>query len=140
MNLKKKKRPSTPSTPSIPKRLGKSKVRKSPARDEKHLAKVRKHPCLICARFTPIVYASGRANPVRAHHARELFPRTMGRQISDYLTIPLCELHHSDQSPWDSIHKHNNIAWWHTRGIDPAAWIAAFSKEGRQAIEQLQRR
>ncbi len=112
-----------------------SRVSKKPVRDEKHLKRVRAEICLACR--GDILGQVDRGGPVRAHHVRELFPRTAGRKISDYLTVPLCENHHSDQSPWDSLHKHNNADWWQARGIDPAAWISRFSAEGKAAIAAL---
>ena len=107
-----------------------SKVRKGPARDEKHLAKVRRQDCLACVVYH---YVSGYA--VEAHHVRCLKGRTMGRRPSDYLTTPLCRFHHQDST--FGVHAENEAEVWKRWEIDPAAWIAAFSKEGRQAIEQL---
>ncbi len=114
-----------------------SRVSKKPARDEKHLKRVREQSCLVCCQEYRCEFFWDTKYPVRAHHVRELFPRTSGRKISDYLTVPLCEYHHSDQSTGDSLHKHNNADWWRSHGIDPAAWISRFSAEGKAAIEAL---
>ena len=114
-----------------------SRVSKGPARDAKHLEKVRAQPCMVCGeRFDGIRMLT----VIHAHHVRELLPRTMGRRISDHFTVPLCEGHHSDQSPLWSLHKENNVGWWHAYGFDSADvfnWIASFSTEGKTAIKAL---
>ena len=130
MKLKKKKRPSSPPL-GIPKTSSRSRVSKGPARDEKHLERVRSQPCIA-------INYGRHDGPVEAHHVTILEPRCMQRKPSDYLTVPLCRGHHTG-FPHCSAHgqEGERMFWSGIQGIDPAAWIAAFSKEGRQAIEQL---
>jgi hypothetical protein len=88
---------------------------------------VRWQPCLCPWKGT------GDAN-IQAHHVRCIGKRTLGKRVSDYLAVPLCATHHSQ------LHRGKEEAFWLAIGIDPAAWIASFSKEGRQAIAELQKR
>jgi len=131
MKLKKKKRPSSPPL-GFDKTSSRSKVRKGPARDEKHLAKVRAESCIACRmNFTWSSLAR-----TEAHHVRCIGARTLGKRVSDYLTVPLCQLCHRN------LHSMNETKWWAKQGInmtrlDPAAWISAFSEQGRKAIEEL---
>jgi hypothetical protein len=115
--LRKKKKPKRDSGT-------RSRVRKGPVRDEKHLEKVRECGCLAGGNHcVPLIHA---------HHVR-LGLRTMGVRKSDYLTVPLCDWHHrllhevygSEQKFWDG------------HLIDPKNWIRAFSPEGRKAIAEL---
>ncbi len=66
------------------------------------------------------------------HHCRKLKPSGLTLR-HDYLAVPLCRKHHKMMDG-------NERALWITLGIDPAAWIASFSPEGRAAIEALQPR
>ncbi len=121
----------------IPKNLGLSAVSKGPARDEKHLAKVRAFGCVVLA---VSVRAQNCGGYVEAHHVRCLGPRTMGKRKSDYLTIPLCFAHHQGYR-LDSAHGDwGEAKFWEWHKINPAAWIASFSPEGRAALEALQPR
>lgn len=113
---KKKRRPK----PLIAKADTRSRVSKGPARDEKHLALVRQWGCVIC------VAHRGSFGATEAHHPRELFSRTGGKRISDYLAVPLCWKHHSDQSPGDSVHKINRAIWWSRMGFNPMEWLKNF--------------
>jgi len=112
-----------------------SKVRKGPARDEKHLARVRMGSCAICG----VIALSGDnwwklpALLNEAHHVRSLAPRSMGKRVSDYLTISLCNQHHRE------LHKGKEEAFWKAYRRDPARIISNFSEEGRQAIAELTR-
>lgn len=98
------------------KALGKSAVDKGPARDVAHLAKVRAEPCLNANRAC--------APNIEAHHCRHIRPRTMGKRVSDHLTVPLCAWHHR------YLHSMNEALFWIASNIDPAEWIAQFSAEG----------
>ncbi len=104
-----------------------SKVSKGPARDEKHLARVRASPCLACA-------TSWGDFPNEAHHIRCIGPRTMGKRVSDYLTVPLCKRHHA------KLHTMNEADFWIVCNVQYRRWIAGFSEFGRAAIEALQPR
>ncbi len=98
-----KRKPKKRRIPNPLKVSTRSAVKKGPARSDDHLAMVRRMPCVICRLCgTPAAHCG----PSEAHHARELFPRTMGVRISDYLTVSLCTQHHTD------FHKTNNISWW----------------------------
>jgi hypothetical protein len=101
-----------------------SRVSKGPVRDPKHLARVRQEPCLCPWKGT------GDIN-IQAHHVRCIGRRTLGKRVSDYLAVPLCSTHHRQ------LHKGKEEAFWAAIGVDPAAWIAAFSEEGRAAIAGL---
>lgn len=98
MMLRKKRRKPNPLKPST-----RSAVKKGPARNEAHLALIRRLPCVYCRLHGMPAHHCG---PSEAHHVRELFPRTMGVRLSDYLTVSLCTEHHI------SLHKTNNISWW----------------------------
>lgn len=95
-----------------------SAVKKGPARDKAHLARVREWGCLVCM-------ARG---PNEAHHTR-----TMGRRVSDYLTVPLCRAHHT------KLHTMNEGDFWIVCNIRPREWIARFSPEGAAEIAKLGR-
>ena len=48
--------------------------------------------------------------------------------------MPLCEFHHDNHA--GSLHKAGDERkWWLDIGVDPAAWISAFSPEGKAAVE-----
>jgi hypothetical protein len=74
-------------------------------RDRAHLEFVASQPCLLCGR-----------QPSDAHHLRFMQPRAMGRRVSDEFAVPLCRTHHR------AVHRHGDeVAWWKSAGIDPAA-------------------
>ncbi len=89
----------------------KSRVSKKPLRDDRHLALVRAHGCLICGKAA------------HAHHPLEAWPRTMGVLIGDDKTVPLCPTHH------DELHLLNNMTFWSAYGIDPVKWALDFYDE-----------
>ncbi|CAB4199982.1 Protein of unknown function DUF968 [uncultured Caudovirales phage] len=112
----------------LPKALGKMLVSKLPYSSLKYRNSVKEQNCIAC-----IVPTS----PCHAHHVRSLWPTTMGRRVSDYLCVPLCDIHH-DVHP-GSLHKHGGEAeWWKLMGINPAQWIASFSVGGRKIISQIE--
>lgn len=84
---------------------------KGPARSAGWLARIRSLPCLCCP--------NGRQqHPTRAHHPKGLFPRTMGRRVSDLLCMPLCDGHHTLWS--QALHQTGDEAkWWRAQGVDP---------------------
>jgi hypothetical protein len=72
-------------------------------RDKDHLRFVAKQPCLICGH-----------TPADPHHQRSAKHRSLGRKVSDELTVPLCPGHHR------VVHRHGDeSAWWKKAGIDP---------------------
>lgn len=109
--------------PLVPKALGRSAVDKRPETDDAHLQKVRDHGCLVCGRAA------------EAHHPRELFLRTGGLHISDYLAVPLCPEHHKVEYP-GSLHYFNTSSWWITKGIDVIEWLREFTKESCDALKR----
>lgn len=114
--IRKKARKPNPLKPQT-----RSAVKKGPARDEKHLEKIRAHHCIA-------FHCYGVA---QAHHVRCIGPRTMGKRVSDYLTVPLCARHHAE------LHSINEGYFWGSAGIRPEEWIAQFSKEGAAEIARI---
>ena len=133
MNLKKKKRPSTPPL-GIPKTSSRSRVSKKAIKNDLHLAYVRRHPCFICCGGTVLekdnIHLASWTPQSDPHHCRKLLPSGLLPR-HDALTIPLCRAHHKAMDG-------NERAYWKKIGADPRFFIRTFSKEGRQAIEQLQ--
>lgn len=121
-----RKRKVDPSKPDT-----RTKVKRGPARDPEHLARVRQHPCLIECDGQIIRLGAQWTARSQAHHVRCIAPRSLGKRVSDYLTVPLCVDCHSD------LHAYNEATYWRAVKIDPAAWIASFSEQGRKAIEEL---
>jgi hypothetical protein len=83
--------------------------------DAAYLAYVRTLPCLVC----------GRPGPSDPAHIRAAAP-TYGKRYTgkgekpdDKWTLPLCRREHDDQ------HRHNELAWWSSKGIDPFATAVA---------------
>jgi len=72
-------------------------------RDKAHLAFVASQPCLLCGR-----------RPVDPHHIRFAQKQSLGRKVSDELTVPLCRSHHR------ALHRSGSeYLWWENVGIDP---------------------
>lgn len=115
------------------KEQGQSVVRKGPARDDAHLARVRKRKCLICKDGLRV----RQTTPTHAHHCRSLNGAMLGKRPSDYLVVPLCAEHHLDQFP-AGLHKIGEATFWKIAqaayGIDPVQWIAQFSRAGADEI------
>lgn len=114
------------------KRLGKTKVARSavskgPARDPAHLAKVRAWGCLVC-----VSQRGSYGMPVEAHHVRCIGPRTLGKRVSDYLSVPLCPYHHV------KLHAGDEQQYWESKQINPCDFIRSFSEEGRAALAALE--
>ena len=93
---------------------------KGPARDGEHLAFIRSLSCCVCNR-----------GGSQAHHVRSIGPRTMGKRVSDYLTIALCPSHHA------ALHSMNEGDFWTSCRLSPARWIATVSAEGKAEIERI---
>ncbi len=111
-----------------------SAVKKGPARDSEHLSYVRRNSCMVCSGAKPMPkqgWVLGFPAVSEAHHVRCIAPRSMGRRVSDYLTVPLCKFHHT------AIHEGNEGAIWKYIGYDPAKWIAQFSPEGAAEIARI---
>jgi hypothetical protein len=84
---------------------------KGPDRNALWLARIRSRPCLLCPH-------GQQKHPTEAHHPKGLFPRTLGKRISDLLCLPLCQGHHTI-SP-DALHRGGDeLAWWRRHGADP---------------------
>lgn len=106
-----RKKPWTRPESLVPKRLGVSATDKGPDRSAAWLARIRGLPCLCCPH-------GRQESPTRAHHPKGLFPRTMGKRISDLLCMPLCDGHHTDWT--DALHKTGDeLAWWRRHGVEP---------------------
>ncbi len=109
------------------KRLGKSTRPKDAWKSRAHTDRVRAFGCLMNS-----VVCGGRVDP---HHCRKL--RGMrGNKLprDDRFVVPLCRNHH-DQITFAKYEEEHEV--WKRWRIDPAAWIASFSEEGRAAIEAL---
>lgn len=106
-----KKKPWARPEPLVPRAQTRRLDDKGPTRSTDWLAQVRQRPCLVCA-------FGQQTSPTRAHHPKGLFPRTMGRRISDLLCLPLCDHDHTDGP--DALHRGGDeLGWWRSRGIDP---------------------
>lgn len=106
-----------------------SRTKKGPARDAKHLAKVRAYGCI----GKGYSFQGGvQWEVIEAHHVRCIGPRTMGKRVSDYLAVPLCRSCHAE------LHRGKEEEFWRLNEIDPAAWIRSFSEEGRKALMELE--
>lgn len=104
-------KPWTRPEPLVPKAQTRSTVDKGPDRNSAWLAHIRGLPCLCCPH-------GRQTGPSRAHHTRGLFPRTMGKRISDLLCLQLCDWHHT-AGP-GALHKTGDeITWWRSMGVDP---------------------
>jgi len=87
-------------------------------RDEEHLERVARLPCLVC----------GRA-PSHAHHLRFAQLRALGSKVSDEWVVPLCNLHHR------GLHDDGDEeAWWREQGIDAHAEAERLWREHRSPI------
>jgi ERF superfamily len=72
-------------------------------RNTAHLAFVAAQPCLVCQR-----------SPCDAHHLKFAQPRSLGRNVSDEFTVPLCRDHHRE------LHRQGNESgWWANVQIAP---------------------
>ncbi len=106
-----------------------SRVSKKPWKSREHLNRVKAHGCLMAHRGSDMQrWCNG---PIDPHHCRKLLPSGLLPR-SDALVVPLCRLHHG------MMDGDERKRWKHF-GIDPAAWIASFSEEGRLAIEALRK-
>lgn len=103
--------------PLVGKNLGKMLVDKGPVYSEAHLELVRAQQCMVT-----------RSHGVVAHHARELFPRTAGKRITDFAALPLRPDMHDGHD--HSLHKAGGTAaWWLQNGYTRTqifTWIRTF--------------
>lgn len=76
------------------------------ARDQKHLAWVRRQPCLICGGLSI------------AHHLMFSQPSAMGLKSSDHHAVPLCPAHHQELHATGDEQR-----WWAVKGVDPMQWL-----------------
>lgn len=95
----------------VPKPSTRRQDDKGPDRNSAWLAYIRKRPCLCCP-------DGHQMHPTEAHHPKGLFPRTLGKRISDLLALQLCQWHHTIGP--DALHRTGDEAhWWRSHGIDP---------------------
>lgn len=87
--------------------LGESAARKGPIYSKDHLDLVRAQQCLVT-----------RSHGCVAHHAREFFPRTAGKRITDFCALPLRPDVHDgeDYSLHKTGQKSGEPAWWAKNG------------------------
>lgn len=95
----------------VPKPSTRRQDDKGPARNSVWLAHIRNLPCLCCPH-------GRQQHPTRAHHPKGLFPRTMGKRVSDLLCLQLCDWHHTD-GPGALHHTGDERGWWRSMGVDP---------------------
>ena len=87
--------------------------RRPRVRDAKHLALIRRLPCLVCFRNPP-----NEAAHVRYGEPDRGKPMTgVAEKPDDKWTLPLCGEHHRWGS--NAQHKSGERQWWADRGIDP---------------------
>ncbi len=110
------------------KRLGKSTRPKDAWKSREHLDRVKAEPCIVSTHAVSWVRTPC-DGPMDPHHCRKLLPAGLLPR-DDRLTIPACRRHHHELDG-------DEREYWRRHGIDPAAWIAAFSEAGRKAIEAL---
>lgn len=77
----------------------------SPA-ESKYMGRVAALGCFLCR------YLGYGPTPAQVHHVRE--DQGMGQRASHYLTVPLCDTHHSNASP-DGIHGQRRA--WKLAGV-----------------------
>lgn len=109
------RKPWTRPHPLIAKAQTRMLVDKGPARNTAWLARIRGLPCLCCPH-------GRQTTPTRAHHTKGLFPRTMGKRISDLLCLPLCDQHHTD-GPGALHSTGDELQWWRSMGAEPYGCI-----------------
>ena len=110
-----RKKPFTRPEPLVPKPQTRSLEDRGPARNAAWLTHIRSLPCLIC-------FNGRQQHPTRAHHPKGLFPRTMGRRVSDLFCLPLCDSHHTTGP--DALHNTGDeLGWWRRHAIDPFGMI-----------------
>ena len=97
--------------PLVPKALGARLDGKGPARNPGWLDHIRSLPCLCCP-------SGAQPYPTQAHHPKGLFPRTMGKRVSDLLCLQLCAWHHT-LGPQALHTTGDELRWWHSMGVDP---------------------
>ena len=94
--------------------------------DERHLAWVRRLPCLICKNEVE----------TEACHVRMADPSIgklnsgLGQKPHDYFVVPLCGAHHRRQ------HMQNEREWWAAHNVDPvklALMLFAVSGDHQEA-------
>jgi hypothetical protein len=111
MNSLRMRRPWTRPESFVPKSTGMSTLDKGPTRNNAWLARIRGLPCLCCGH-------GRQQHPTQAHHPKGLFPRTIGKRISDLLCLQLCEWHHT-LAPAALHRTGDELSWWRSVGVDP---------------------
>jgi hypothetical protein len=106
-----RRKPFTRPTLLVPKAQTRRQDDKGPERNAAWLAHIRSLPCLCCPH-------GRQEHPTRAHHPKGLFPRTLGKRVSDLLCMPLCDGHHT---LWPTaLHATGDeLGWWRAQGVEP---------------------
>lgn len=100
----------------------------------RHLAYLRKLPCLMTGSVTDIEAAHIRYGD--PHYGKR--PTGMGERPDDRYAVPLCAAAH--RTGPDAQHGSGERAWWERQGIDPLAIAAALwecsgdIEEGRRIV------
>lgn len=110
-----RRKPWTRPQPFVPKATGASAIDKGPTRNTAWLAHVRTLPCLCCP-------DGQQQHPTEAHHPKGLFPRTMGKRITDLVVLQICQWHHTISL--DALHRGGDeLGWWRKNGVEPYGQI-----------------
>ena len=112
-----------------------SRVSKKPWKNARHVERVRAFGCLIGMRSRVVGKPCG-GLAIEVHHCRKLLDRGHKLPRDDRYGTPLCTWHHNEAHEGRNGPDNEREFWKYYR-IDPAAWIASFSEEGRQAIAEL---
>lgn len=107
-----RRKPWTRPEPLVAKPQTRSAIDKGPARSSDWLARIRSLPCLVCA-------PGEQQNRTEAHHCKGLFPRTVGKRVSDLLCLPLCSPGHHRLSTVALHNTLDELGWWRSKGIEP---------------------
>ena len=113
----------------VPKRLGKSAVKKGPWRCEEHKRRVVACGCLVARHSRARTDCWG---PIDPHHCRKIAPPGWG-QPSDALLVPLCRGHHDEAHEGPGGER----GFQERHGIDFARWIERFSAPGAAEIAKI---
>lgn len=97
--------------------------------DAAWLAIVRKMPCLVCG--------YPRSDPAHLRSAARQYGKRqtgMAEKPDDCWVLPLCRTHHDEQ------HRHNELAWWASKGIPDPFAVAMSLYAGRPTVAQRSER
>lgn len=106
------KAPAAKAAKAKDKKTAKAKKKGRGERDEKHLAAVRRCPCLACG------FDNGGAGCGEAHHLRKGAKAGMGQKPSDYRAIPLDHsCHMKEHEGTDTFWKAHGFTFEHLESI-----------------------